>query len=406
MSLVQKNRVRKQQTQVQRAIDQYGDDHPVTLRTRVGLAQVYRSSGLPHQALPIAEAAHAAMGAALAASRPGFSDNDLSLSRSELAGVYEDLGRYEDAIPLREGERELWLGRQDEEVASYEWDALFTDYSHLPDKTGLLDLLAREEKRVTKSKTFGPESPVTAIVILTRGALDRKHKGWAPTLSGPDADAQIAAGQAAVERLATTRGARHPDTLEHKAALAGTYVAAGCTEEALLLREEILADALAISKGNEADRRRVASAGYELGRFYLHLDRPAEAVAPYRTAWAGFKELKDQEEVRRVSLELCDAYYSTGQMNEAMTYASSHRADLRHDPMTNPRSLLEADALVGLIEGRWVSGGRARNRAPSQQGEGLGSLPRVSAEAGSHIAAVIGERLFQYRPGGPRSGLR
>ena len=203
----------------------------------------------------------------------GPDHTDTLASRSSLAGAYESVGRFGEAIELYEQ---------------------------------VLD----ECKRL-----LGADHPVTLAV---RNNLAGAYKSAGRFGEAIELYEQVLAERERV--LAESKrllGADHPDTLTVRSNLAGAYKSVGRFGEAIELYEQVLADRVRVLGADHPDtlntRNNLAGAYYSVGRF-------GEAIELFEQVLAEYKRLlgADHPDTLTVRNNLASAYDSVGRFGEAI----------------------------------------------------------------------------------------
>jgi tetratricopeptide (TPR) repeat protein len=204
-----------------------GPDHTGTLSSRNNLAVIYRDAGRVDEAISLHEQNLAARERILSPDHPQTLN-----SRYNLATVYREAGRLDEAIPLHEqtlAARERVLGPDHPDTLSSRHDlaAAYRAAGRLDEAIPLYEQTLAAEKRV-----LGPDHPSTlrlradlAVAYRFAGRLDEAVSLHEQTL-------------AARERVL---GPDHPGTLSSRDNLAVVYRVAGRLDEAISLHEQNLA---------------------------------------------------------------------------------------------------------------------------------------------------------------------
>jgi serine/threonine protein kinase/tetratricopeptide (TPR) repeat protein len=240
---------------------QLGPDHPGTLQSMANLANSYEALGRYADALQLREETTNQMRARLGADHPDTID-----SMHNLAISYDAVGRRGDALRLREETlalRKAKLGLDHPDTLGT-MNSLAISYAAVGRHTDALELY-QETLKLIKAKR-GPDHPETlqsmnnlAVCYSTFGRHDEALKLY----------------EAALAQRKTTLGPDHPDTLLTMNNLANCFAALGRHAEALKLREETLALQKAKLGSDHPDTLRSM---YNLARSYAALGRHAEAL--------------------------------------------------------------------------------------------------------------------------------
>jgi serine/threonine protein kinase len=238
-----------------------GPDHPDTLRGLCGLARGYADLGRYADALRLREEALELQKARLGPDHP-----DTLRTMNDVACSYADLGRRADALRLREETLALMkvrLGADHPDTLASMYN-LATSYALLGRQAEALRL--REEVLAQRKAKLGPDHPDTLRsmngVACSYAAL-RRHGGAVALYEGT-----LALQKAKL-------GPDHPDTFQTMYNLAISYAALGRQGEALKLREE----ALALHEARLGpDHPRTLMSMWVVAHSLVELGRGAEAV--------------------------------------------------------------------------------------------------------------------------------
>jgi hypothetical protein len=241
--------------------NQFGDDHPDTLRSTQLLANAYQDLGRPAEALKLREHTLAQQKSKLGADHPAT-----LASMNSLAQSYDYLGRHADALKLN------------------------------------------EETLVLVKAKLGPDQPQTLESM------------WNLANSYNRARRFDEARQLHEETLALRRsklGPEHRDTLKSMFALANSYEALGRSGDALKLREE----SLAIRKAKYGpDHPQTLESMNTLAASYAHLGRFADAakLVEETLALQKAKYGPDHPETLNSMSNLATSYQGLGRYEDAL----------------------------------------------------------------------------------------
>jgi tetratricopeptide (TPR) repeat protein len=241
-----------------------GPDHPDTLTTMHDLASSYQALGRYDEALKLREETLALRRAKLGPNHP-----DTFSSMHGLATSYDALGRQDEALKLREETlalRRAKLGPDHPDTFSSMHD-LAASYHFLGRYAEALKL--HEETLALRTAKLGPDHPDT---LTTRNNLASSYDALGRRAEALKLREETLALQKA--RL----GPNHPSTLRSMHDLASSYDALGRRAEALKLREETLA--LRTAKLGP-DHRDTLMTMHDLASSYQALGRWEEALAAY-----------------------------------------------------------------------------------------------------------------------------
>ena len=283
--------------------DVLGPDHPDTLTVRNNLAGAYDSVGRFGEAIELFEQVLAEYERVLGADHP-----DTLTVRNNLAGAYKSAGRFGEAIELFEqvlAERERVLGPDHPDTLNTR-----NNLVHAYDSTGpLAEVIdACEELLLDCQRVLGADHPDTLNI---RNNLAHAYKTAGRFSEAIELYEQVLAE---CERLL---GADHPDSLNTRNSLADAYGSVERFAEAIDAWEELLPDCERVLG---PDHRVTLNTRNNLALAYRSVGRFGEAI----DAWEEL--LPDCERVlgpdHRVTLtvrnDLAGAYRSVGRFGEAV----------------------------------------------------------------------------------------
>ncbi len=247
-------------------IAKLGPDHPDTLRSMNNLAASYLELGRYAEALALREETLKLFTAKLGRDHP-----ETLVSMGNLASSYAALGRHPDALALREGTVKLQkakLGPDHPETlrSMYNLADSYEAVGRLPQALAL-----REEMLPLRKAKLGPDHPDT-LKSMSSLATSYYTLGRHPEALG-------LFGETLRLRKAKL-GPDHPDTLGSIVNLASSYKALGRLAEATNLYEETLA----ILKVKIPNHQFTLICINNLAESYVALDRLPEALALYEEA--------------------------------------------------------------------------------------------------------------------------
>jgi tetratricopeptide (TPR) repeat protein len=238
-----------------------GPDHPDTLRSLCGLARGYAGLGRYADALRLREETLELQKARLGPDHP-----DTLRTKNDLACSYADLGRRADALRLREETLALMkvrLGADHPDTLASTYN-LATSYGVLGRQGDALRL--REEVLARRKVKLGPDHPDTLRSMngVACSYADFRRHGDAVKLY-----------EEALALQKAKLGPDHPDTFQTMYNLAISYAALGRQADALKLREETLA----LHRARLGpDHPRTLMSMWGVADSLIALDRGAEAV--------------------------------------------------------------------------------------------------------------------------------
>ena len=238
-----------------------GPDHPDTLKTRDSLAGAYESVGRFGEAIELFERVLAERERVLGPDRP-----DTLETRNNLAGAYHSAGRFGEAIELYERvladqERVLGADHPDTLTVRNNLASAYDSVGRFGEAIELFEQVLAERERV-----LGPDHPYTlntrdslAVAYDSAGRFGEAIDAWEELL--PDCQRVL--------------GADHPDTLTVRNNLAVAYDSAGRFAEAVDAWEELLPDCQRVLGADHPDTLTVRN---NLAVAYDSAGRLAEAI--------------------------------------------------------------------------------------------------------------------------------
>ena len=237
--------------------DVLGPDHPDTLNTRSNLAGAYRSVGRFDEAIELFEQVLAEQERVLGPDHP-----DTLIVRNNLAGAYHFAGRFDEAIELFERVLvgcERVLGPDHPDTLGTRSNLAFAYHS-----AGRFDEAIELFERVLadRVRVLSPDHPDT---LATRNDLAVAYRSVGRFDEAIELFERVLAEQVRV------LSPDHPDTLNTRNNLAVAYRSVGRFDEAIELFERVLADRVRVLSPDHPDtlrtRSSLASAYYSAGHF-------------------------------------------------------------------------------------------------------------------------------------------
>jgi len=237
--------------------DVLGPDHPDTLNTRSNLAGAYRSVGRFDEAIELFERVLAEQERVLGPDHP-----DTLTVRNNLADAYHSAGRFDEAIELFERvlvgcERVLGPDHPDTLIVRNNLAGAYHFAGRFDEAIELFERVLAEQERV-----LSPDHPDT---LNTRSNLAVAYRSVGRFDEAIELFERVLAEQ---ERVLSTD---HPDTLTVRNNLAVAYRFVGRFDEAIELLGRVLADRVRVLGPDHPDtlrtRSSLASAYYSAGHF-------------------------------------------------------------------------------------------------------------------------------------------
>ena len=241
--------------------DVLGPDHPDTLIARDNLAGAYEDVGRFDEAIELSERVLAEQERVLGPDHP----KTLTV-RNNLAGAYHSAGRFDEAIELLErvlvgSERVLGPDHPDTLMTRNNLAVAYRSVGRFDEAIELLGRVLADQERV-----LGPDHPDTlgtrnnlAVAYHSAGRFDEAIDAWEELLL----DCQ------------RVLGADHPVTLTVRNNLASAYGSVGRFGEAIELFERVLAERKRLSGADHPDTLTVRN---NLALVYKSVGRLAEAI--------------------------------------------------------------------------------------------------------------------------------
>ncbi|MDT0249643.1 tetratricopeptide repeat protein, partial [Actinomyces oris] len=138
---------------------------------------------------------------------------------------------------------------------------------------------------------------------------------------------QLALGLAdSVTQACEALGPHHPDTLDSRNNLAGSYRDAGRLDKAIALYEQILEDSIRVLG---LDHPRTLTSRFDLAGAYRASGRLEEAIALYEQVFSGRSHIlvPDDRSTLTARDHLADTYWEAGRLDEAITLKKQILAD-------------------------------------------------------------------------------
>ena len=283
--------------------DVLGPDHPDTLIARDNLAGAYEDVGRFDEAIELSERVLAEQERVLGPDHP----KTLTV-RNNLAGAYHSAGRFDEAIELLErvlvgSERVLGPDHPDTLMTRNNLAVAYRSVGRFDEAIELLGRVLAEQERV-----LDPDHPDT---LGTRNNLAFAYQSAGRFDEAIELFERVLADQ---ERVL---GPDHPDTLGTRNNLAFAYHSAGRFDEAIDAWEELLLDCQRVLGADHpvtlTVRNNLASAYGSVGRF-------GEAIELFERVLAERKRLSgaDHPDTLTVRNNLALVYKSVGRLAEAI----------------------------------------------------------------------------------------
>ena len=283
--------------------DVLGPDHPDTLIARDNLAGAYEDVGRFDEAIELSERVLAEQERVLGPDHP----KTLTV-RNNLAGAYHSAGRFDEAIELLErvlvgSERVLDPDHPDTLMTRNNLAVAYRSVGRFDEAIELLGRVLAEQERV-----LDPDHPDT---LGTRNNLAFAYQSAGRFDEAIELFERVLADQ---ERVL---GPDHPDTLGTRNNLAVAYHSAGRFDEAIDAWEELLLDCQRVLGADHpvtlTVRNNLASAYGSVGRF-------GEAIELFERVLAERKRLSgaDHPDTLTVRNNLALVYKSVGRLAEAI----------------------------------------------------------------------------------------
>ena len=283
--------------------DVLGPDHPDTLIARDNLAGAYEDVGRFDEAIELSERVLAEQERVLGPDHP----KTLTV-RNNLAGAYHSAGRFDEAIELLErvlvgSERVLGPDHPDTLMTRNNLAVAYRSVGRFDEAIELLGRVLAEQERV-----LDPDHPDT---LGTRNNLAFAYQSAGRFDEAIELFERVLADQ---ERVL---GPDHPDTLGTRNNLAVAYHSAGRFDEAIDAWEELLLDCQRVLGADHpvtlTVRNNLASAYGSVGRF-------GEAIELFERVLAERKRLSgaDHPDTLTVRNNLALVYKSVGRLAEAI----------------------------------------------------------------------------------------
>ncbi|MFG2620757.1 tetratricopeptide repeat protein [Streptomyces sp. NPDC048507] len=304
----------------QQAAKALGKEHPNTLTTRINLATTFNDLGRHQDALTLREQVRTDSERLLGHDHPAT-----LVARTNLAATYSALGNYGDALALQEEvltDCKRLLGEDHRETLLARAN-LATTYGGLGRHH---DALALQERVLAETEHIrGHDHPDTLIaranLATTYSHLGRHHDAFR-------LEEQVLADR---ERLL---GHDHPHTLMARANLAATYWDLGRRNESVTLEEQVLADRERLLGHDHPD---TLVARTNLAATYSGLGRHHDAFRLQEAVLTDCERLlhEDHPETLSARANLAATYCDLGRHHEALTLQEQVLADrerlLGHD---------------------------------------------------------------------------
>ena len=233
---------------------------------------------------------------------------DTLIARDDLAGAYEDVGRFDEAIELSErvlADQERVLGPDHPKTLTVR-NNLASAYHSAGRFDEAIELL--ERVLVGCERVLGPDHPDT---LMTRNNLAVAYRSVGRFDEAIELHERVLAEQ---ERVLSPD---HPDTLGARNNLAFAYHSAGRFDEAIELLERVLADQERVLGPDHPKtltvRNNLASAYRSVGRF-------DEAIELFERVLADQERVLGPDHPKTLTTRgnLADAYRSVGRFDEAI----------------------------------------------------------------------------------------
>ena len=283
--------------------DVLGPDHPDTLIARDNLAGAYEDVGRFDEAIELSERVLAEQERVLGPDHP----KTLTV-RNNLAGAYHSAGRFDEAIELLErvlvgSERVLGPDHPDTLMTRNNLAVAYRSVGRFDEAIELLGRVLAEQERV-----LDPDHPDT---LGTRNNLAFAYQSAGRFDEAIELFERVLADQ---ERVL---GPDHPDTLGTRNNLAVAYHSAGRFDEAIELFERVLADQERVLGPDHPDtlgtRNNLAVAYHSAGRFDEAIDAWEELLLDCQRVLGA-----DHPVTLTVRNNLASAYGSVGRFGEAI----------------------------------------------------------------------------------------
>ena len=283
--------------------DVLGPDHPDTLIARDNLAGAYEDVGRFDEAIELSERVLAEQERVLGPDHP----KTLTV-RNNLAGAYHSAGRFDEAIELLErvlvgSERVLGPDHPDTLMTRNNLAVAYRSVGRFDEAIELLGRVLAEQERV-----LDPDHPDT---LGTRNNLAFAYQSAGRFDEAIELFERVLADQ---ERVL---GPDHPDTLGTRNNLAFAYQSAGRFDEAIELFERVLADQERVLGPDHPDtlgtRNNLAFAYHSAGRFDEAIDAWEELLLDCQRVLGA-----DHPVTLTVRNNLASAYGSVGRFGEAI----------------------------------------------------------------------------------------
>ena len=283
--------------------DVLGPDHPDTLIARDNLAGAYEDVGRFDEAIELSERVLAEQERVLGPDHP----KTLTV-RNNLAGAYHSAGRFDEAIELLErvlvgSERVLGPDHPDTLMTRNNLAVAYRSVGRFDEAIELLGRVLAEQERV-----LDPDHPDT---LGTRNNLAFAYQSAGRFDEAIELFERVLADQ---ERVL---GPDHPKTLTTRGNLASAYQSAGRFDEAIELFERVLADQERVLGPDHPDtlgtRNNLAVAYHSAGRFDEAIDAWEELLLDCQRVLGA-----DHPVTLTVRNNLASAYGSVGRFGEAI----------------------------------------------------------------------------------------
>ena len=283
--------------------DVLGPDHPDTLIARDNLAGAYEDVGRFDEAIELSERVLAEQERVLGPDHP----KTLTV-RNNLAGAYHSAGRFDEAIELLErvlvgSERVLGPDHPDTLMTRNNLAVAYRSVGRFDEAIELLGRVLADQERV-----LDPDHPDT---LGTRNNLAFAYQSAGRFDEAIELFERVLADQ---ERVL---GPDHPKTLTTRGNLASAYQSAGRFDEAIELFERVLADQERVLGPDHPDtlgtRNNLAVAYHSAGRFDEAIDAWEELLLDCQRVLGA-----DHPVTLTVRNNLASAYGSVGRFGEAI----------------------------------------------------------------------------------------
>ena len=280
-----------------------GPGHPDTLNIRSNLAGAYYSVGRFDDAIELLGRVLAERERVLGPDHP-----NMLAARNNLAFVYGAAGRFDDAIELlgrvlAECEGLLGPDHPNTLATRHNLAGVYHSAGRFDDAIELYEWLLADQERV-----LGPDHPDT----LT----SRNNLAFAYDSVGRFDDAIELLGRVLAERERVL-GPDHPDTLRARSSLAGVYHSAGRFDDAIELFEQVLAERERVLGPDHPDTlitcNNLAVAYDSVGRFDDAIELLGRVLAERERVLG-----PDHPDTLRARSSLASVYHSAGHFDEAI----------------------------------------------------------------------------------------